>query len=161
MRRLTISVRACSETMGLLVAMAWADGKLQEAEKEGLRDAGKTLNLPKELRDRLETFMEKAVSLKELNLEPLSGREKEFAYVASIWMARVADGIDAKERALLRDIGEALKISDQRQTELMKLATQLRVPPKGEGWTQSIEQLFRAIPATVESAKGDVEVDFE
>jgi hypothetical protein len=141
--------------------LGWADGKLQEAEKKGIRDAEKALNLPKELRDRIDSFMEKPVPLVDLKLDPLSSREREFAYVACVWMARVADGIDAKERSLLRDIGEALRITDGRQTELLKLAAQLRVPPKDEGWTKSIEQLFRAIPATVEKTNGECEVDFE
>lgn len=162
-RRLTISVSACTETMALLVAMAWADGKLDDEEQEGIRDAAKTLNLPKELRDRLEGYMEEAPPLTDLKLGTMGVREREFAFVASAWMADVAEGIVEDEQALLDDIAAELDISEERQEELTKLALDLEPPAEGETWSQGIEQLFRAIRAKVEPVDDGepVEVEFE
>jgi hypothetical protein len=159
-RRLTISVRACTETMGLLLSMAWADGKLQPEEKEGIRDAAATLNLPKEFRERLEKMLAIAPPIDELRLEALPPREREFAFMASAWMANVAAGIDEREEALLKAIGERLGLSDQRQGELAGLALDLPPPLEGESWSEGLATLLRAIPAKVEPTDEPVEVDF-
>jgi hypothetical protein len=59
MRQLTLRMDACVETLALLIAMAWADGKLEAREKEGVRGAASVLNLTKELRERLDTLLDK------------------------------------------------------------------------------------------------------
>lgn len=159
MKRLTIGIQACTETMGLLVAMAWADGNLDDEEREGIRAAATTFNLKKDLRDRLETFMDKARPISELELGELVGRDAEFAYVASAWMARIYEGIHEKEESLLDEIGKALKIGDERAEELKKLATDLSAPKDGETWSKGIAKLFKAIPAVVELSDEDIEAD--
>jgi uncharacterized membrane protein YebE (DUF533 family) len=160
-KRLTISVRACTETLALLVAMAWADGTLDKKEKDGIRDAADTLNLPKELRERLEGYMEEAPPLDDLKLGTMGLREREFAYVASAWMAWISEGIVEDEQALLNDIADELEIDEARQAELAEIATSLRRPLPGESWSKGIERLFRAIVTKVEAADEDSEVAFE
>jgi uncharacterized membrane protein YebE (DUF533 family) len=147
--------------MGLLLAMAWADGKLQDEEKQGIRDAAATLNLPKEFRERLEKLMRIAPPIGEMKLEALAAREKEFAFVASAWMANVAAGIDEREEALLKAIGEKLGLSDARQGELAGVALDLPAPAEGEGWSDHLAQLFKAIPPKVEPSAEEAEVEFE
>lgn len=163
MRRLTISVRACTETLALLVAMAWADGKLDDEERDGIRDAAQTLNLPKDLRDRLERYMKESPPLDELQLRTMGRKEREFAFVASAWMANVAEGIVDEEQALLNDIAAEVEIDEERQEQLTRLALELDPPPEGESWSTGIQQLFRAIATKVEpSEDGEpVEVAFE
>jgi uncharacterized membrane protein YebE (DUF533 family) len=148
-RRLTISVRACTETLALLVAMAWADGNLDDDEREGIRDAAKTLNLPKELRDRLERYMEEAPPLDELELGAMSKREQEFAFVASAWLANLSEGIVDEEQELLDEIAAEVELDEARQDELTSLATELDPPAAGESWAKAIQQLFSAIAAKV------------
>ena len=36
MKRLTIGADACTETLALLITMAWADGRLDDTEKQGV-----------------------------------------------------------------------------------------------------------------------------
>ncbi len=158
MRRLTIGVKACTEIMGLLVAMAWADGTLDDDEKLGIRAAADTLNLGQDLRDRLESFMTKAPALGDLDVDALQARDREFAYVASAWMARVAEGVDSAERDLLDKIGMVLEINSGRRDELAELAFTLSSPDDGETWSTGIVQLFRAIVNKVENE--DIDVDF-
>jgi uncharacterized membrane protein YebE (DUF533 family) len=158
-RRLTIGVGACTEAMGLLVAMAWADGVLDDDEKSGIRAAADTLNLNQELRDRLESFMEKPPPLGDVDIDVMNTRDRDFAYVASAWMARVDDGVDEKEKEMLDKIGMILDIGSDRREELSTLAFELDAPGDGEGWSSSIVTLFKSIVSKVEHE--EIEVSFE
>lgn len=158
MKRLTISVHACTDTLALLVAMAWADGTLDDQEKDGIRDAAQTLNLPKEVRSQLEGFMEEAPPLDELKLGSMGVREREFALVASAWMAWISEGIVDDEQALLNDIAAELDIPQDRQDELQEIATGLSRPPSGESWATGIRELFKAIATKVDPGSEDIEI---
>ena len=81
--RLTISSDACIETLAVLITMAWADGRLDDHEKEGVRAAASVLNLTKELRDRLDQLLQKPISVDELLVDGLSPRDKAFAYATT------------------------------------------------------------------------------
>jgi uncharacterized membrane protein YebE (DUF533 family) len=166
MRRLTISVRACTETLALLVAMAWVDGTLDDDERDGIRDATKMLNLPKDLRDRLEGYMKEPPPLDEVALATMGRKEREFAFVASAWLANLSEGIVDAEQELLDDIAAEIELDQERQDELTKLALELDPPAEGESWAKAIQQLFRAIATKVEPTKDGedgepVEVSFE
>lgn len=158
MRRLTIGVNACTETMGLLVAMAWADGELRDEEKAGIRAAADTLNLNQELRDRLESFMAKAPSLSDVDVDALNSRDRQFAFVASAWLARTDDGVEQAERDLLDKIGMVLDIDKDRREELSQLAFDLDAPQGDASWSSGIVTLFKAIVSKVENE--DVDVSF-
>jgi uncharacterized membrane protein YebE (DUF533 family) len=161
-KRLTISGHACTETLALLIAMAWADGRLDDSEREGVRGAAQILNLPKAFRDRLDKFLERPSVLDQLLFEPLSGREKAFAFVAAAWMARIDGTVHPKEQGLLDDIGAALGFAKERQTELADVAAKLEPLPGGaRAWSQEITTLFKAIPAELEEPGTNFEVAFE
>lgn len=159
MRRLTIGVAACTEVMGLLVTMAWADGELQDEEKTGIRSAADTLNLNQELRDRLEGFMEEAPLPSDLSLDTLGKRDAEFAYVAAAWLARVDDSVEEEEWDLLAEIGEVFEMDVNRREELTQLALELDAPADGDNWSSGIVELFKTIVNTVEHE--EVELAFE
>jgi uncharacterized membrane protein YebE (DUF533 family) len=161
MKRLTISGDACTETLAILIAVAWADGRLDEQEKAGVRGAAQVLNLTKVLRDRVEQLLEKPAKLSELLLEPLSPRERAFAYVAAAWMAHVDGKLDAKEQALLDELAKALGLGKERQGELVTVAKSLEPLPEGaRKWSEEITRLFKAIPPQLEEPGGDFEVSF-
>lgn len=155
MRRLTISGHACAETLALLVAMAWADKKLDENEQRGVREAANVLNLPRELRDRVDALLDAPRPVEELLFEPLSPRERAFAFVAAAWMAGLDEDVHAEERALLEKAQFALGLSDERADELRRIADEL--PPelrKSENWAQHLPHLLRAIPKHMEHDDG-------
>jgi uncharacterized membrane protein YebE (DUF533 family) len=106
MKRLTLSGDACTETLALLIIMAWADGRVDDKEKEGVRAAASIFNLTKELRERLDQLLEKPMKLDELLFDGLSSRDKAFAYVAAAWLTGVDDDIDEKEKQLLDQLGD-------------------------------------------------------
>src|SRR5262245_17376170 len=97
MQRLTISVHACTETLGLLVAMAWADGRLDDNEKAGVRGAAQVFNLSKDSRDHLDTLLAEAPAGVDASVDKLSARDRAFAFVAAAWMAHVDGVLDPAE----------------------------------------------------------------
>ncbi|MBK8214041.1 MAG: TerB family tellurite resistance protein [Myxococcales bacterium] len=161
MKRLTISADACTETLVLLIIMAWADGKLEDREKEGVRAAASVFNLSKELRGRLDSLMENPLPVDELLVEALSDRERAFAYVAAAWVSGVDNDVDPKEKELLDRVADLFGFDDVRKDELTTIARDLEPGRASEvNWAAEIERLFRAIPPRLEhKAEGeDVEV---
>ncbi len=161
MKRLTISADACTEALAILIAMAWADGKLDDREKQGVRAAASVFNLTKELRDRLDKLLEKPMPVEELLIDSLAPRDKAFLYVAAAWMAGIDDDVDPKEQALLDQAGQLLGYSADRRNELARIARDL--PPKKEReWADEVVALFRAIPQRLEGDGSETfEVAFE
>ena len=157
MKRLTLSSDACLETLALMIHMAWADGRLEDSEKTGVRAAADVFNLTKELRARLDEILEKSISLEELLLDGLSARDKAFAFVAATWMTGVDDDIDPKEQDTLDKLAELLGFTSDRKKELTAIARDLE-SVRGEDWSQDVIKLFRAIPQRLE---GDGSESFE
>jgi uncharacterized membrane protein YebE (DUF533 family) len=160
MRRLTISAHACTETLRLLIAMAWADGRLDDKEKAGVRGAAQVLNLSQEFRAKLDESLKKSLPFDQILLEGLSPRDQAFAYVAAVWMSGVDDDLDDKEKALLDRLAKDLGFGTEHRAELDAIAKDL--PRAGGKWGDEIVSLFKAIPPRLEKAQpGDIEVTFE
>jgi uncharacterized membrane protein YebE (DUF533 family) len=161
MKRLTIGADACTETLALLITMAWADGRLDDNEKEGVLAAAQVFNLTKELRDRIDQILQAPMPVEELLVENLSSRDKAFAFVAATWMSGVDSEVDEKEKALLDKAADLLGLSAARRKELVQIARDLEPLERGAGsWTKEIVTLFRSIPQRLEG-DGDYEVAFE
>ncbi len=167
MKRLTIGADACTETLALLITMAWADGRLDDNEKAGVLAAAEVFNLTKELRDRVDQILQKPMPVEELLVEGLSSRDKAFAFVAAAWMSGVDSDVDEKEQQLLDKAADLLGLDAARKTELLQIARDLEPLRKGakgakgeSSWTNEIVALFKAIPARLEGG-GDFEVAFE
>lgn len=159
MKRLTISGDACTETLALLIMMAWADGRLDDKEKEGVRAAAGVLNLTKELRARLDQLLDKPMTVDELLVEALTPKDKAFAFVAARWMAGIDEDVDPKEEELLEKVASVFGFDGDRKAELVRIAKDL--PPRGErSWQDDIVTLFRAIPARLEGDGEGIEVAF-
>src|SRR3954452_17223475 len=161
MKRLTIGADACTETLALLITMAWADGRLDDNERAGVLAAAEVFNLTKELRERVDQILEKPMPVEELLVENLSARDKAFAFVAAVWMSGVDSEVDAKEQALLEQAATLLGLDAARKTELVQIARALEPLQRGSGsWSKEIVTLFRAIPQRLEG-EGSFEVTFE
>ncbi len=162
MKRLTIGAAACTEILALLISMAWADGRLDEKEKSGVRAAAQVFNLTKELRDRIDQMMEKPIPVEELLPEQLSARDKAFAFVAAAWLSGVDSKVDDKEVAMLDRAAHVLGLGAERKAELVRLARDLEPLRAGKetSWANELVALFRAIPQRLEG-DGEYEVVFE
>ncbi len=161
MKRLTVSAQTCVEILGLLVAMAWADGRLDDSEKDGIRGAARVLNLPKSLRDELEKVIDKPTPFDELLLEKLGPKDRAFAFVAAAWMAGADSDVADKERGLLDKLADRLEFSHEKRDELIGFARDMN--PKGERhFAEELATLFRSIPPRVyEDSADSLEVVFE
>ncbi len=162
-KRLTISADACTETLAAIITMAWADGHLDEVEKEGIRAAASVLNLSKELRDRLEQLMTAPIPVDELLFDSISPRDRAFAFVAAAWMSHVDRNVDDKEAALLDQLAVLLEFSDDRKRELSQIAADLAPGehPKS-AWAAEIVTIFKSIPHRLEGGGDEqFEVAFE
>jgi uncharacterized membrane protein YebE (DUF533 family) len=161
-KRLTISADACTETLVLLIIMAWADGKLEPREKEGVQAAAEVFNLSKELRDRLESLLENPLTVDELLVETLSERDRAFAFVAATWVSGVDDDVDPKEKELLERVADLFGFSAARKQELTDLARDLELRRGDEvKWADEIERLFRAIPPRLGGGEDDLDVTID
>jgi uncharacterized membrane protein YebE (DUF533 family) len=161
MRRLTISAHACTETLRLLIAMAWADGRLDDNEKAGVRGAAEVLNLSKDFRDKLDASLATALPLDQILFENLQARDKSFAYVAAVWMMHADENVDDKEKAMVEKVASTFGFDDATKKELDAIASDLAKTGKDRKWQDEIVALFKAIPPRLEKATGDVEVTFE
>lgn len=163
MKRLTIGAAACTETLALLITMAWADGELEEREKQGIRAASTVFNLTKELRERLDSLLEAPISSSELLLDTLSPRDRAFAFVAAAWMSGLDENVDPKEKALLEEVAQLLGLTETRKAELLQIARDLEPLRKDESsWAEELVALFKAIPARLEGdGTESVDVAFE
>jgi uncharacterized membrane protein YebE (DUF533 family) len=139
------------ETLALLISMAWADGKLEDSEREGVLAAASVFNLTKELRERLDELLKKPISVDELLVDELAPRDRAFAYVAAAWLSGVDDDVDEKEKRVLDQAAGVLGLTEDRRRELDAIARDLEPLRVGKAsWANEIVSLFRAIPARLE-----------
>jgi uncharacterized membrane protein YebE (DUF533 family) len=153
MKRLTLSADACVETLTLLIAMAHADGKLDDTERAGVRAAASIFNLERELRDRIEALLLSPAPLTELIVEHLSHKERAFAFVAAAWMTGLDASVHAEETAMLAHVANAFGFDAKEQAELAALAHQVApCRTSKSSWSTELVELFKAIPTWVEAA---------
>ena len=138
--------------------MAWADGRLDDDEKDGVRAAASVFNLTAELRERLDALLQKPLDVEELLVDTLSPRDKAFMYVAAAWLSGVDSDVDAKEEQLLAKTAALLGINDARRKELGQIARDLEPLRKDKkSWANEVVALFKAIPARLEGGDGNYE----
>ena len=162
MKRLTISSRACTEILALLIKVAWADGRLDDAEKASVRAASQVFNLSKELRERLDAALASPLELDQILVESLQPRDRAFAYVAAVWLTGVDDDVDPKEQELLEQVANRLVIVGGRKAELEAIARDFLSEHKGkDNWADHLVTLFKSIPVRLEGGDEEFEIAFE
>lgn len=144
-----LSPEACTEALVLLVAMAWADGKLESVERDGVRAAASTFDLPEAVRARVDRVVERPIPVDELLVETLSPAERAFAFVLGAWLARVDGEVDPREAALLEKAAHLLELDGARVAELSALAAELPARAEGDGWAGQLKGVFVAAAARV------------
>jgi uncharacterized membrane protein YebE (DUF533 family) len=151
-KRLTVSGHTCVETLALLVAMAWADGHLEDSERASVRGAADVLNLSKAMRDRLDLVLDKPMPVNQLLIEAMSSADRAFAYVAAAWMSGVDDDVDEREEAMLDEVATLFEIDVARKVELEGIARGINVKASGErNASEELVALFRAIPPRLQT----------
>jgi uncharacterized membrane protein YebE (DUF533 family) len=157
MKRLTLRQEACIETLAVLILVAHGDGKLEEAEKGGLRAAASVFNLTKEMRERVEVMLKEPLPLDQVMVEHLKPKEKYFMFVAAAWMAGLDSDVADGEVSLLNALAQRLELDKTQTATLRGIAAELDpVLRKTHNWTDELVMLFRAIPPSVDGEKAEV-----
>jgi len=110
-----LSTSARRAILEALLAMAWADTRLEREEILAVQAAGRVLDLPDDVLDALDAGPPPVARIAH---DELTDRDRELVYLCAAWLSSV-DGreVDAEE-GLLDELGAALGIVGPRATEL-------------------------------------------
>ena len=113
MKRLTIRVEACTEILAILVAMAWADGKLEEGERELFHSF---------LRDQsIDDLLERA-PLAKADLEEVSESVRQVMWLLAAAMAVSDEDFAPAEEAKLAFFAEGFGMKAEDVARGLELA---------------------------------------
>lgn len=136
--------RAIFEAM---VAMAWADARIEREEILAVQAAGRVLDLPG---DVLEALDAGPPSLSNLSVDALDEDGRRLVYLCAAWLASVDAREDADEESLLDELSRVLALDPVDATSLRDEARLLRVTaPSSMRWHEELDAL-------IERAKGRV-----
>ncbi|MCB9596551.1 MAG: TerB family tellurite resistance protein [Sandaracinaceae bacterium] len=128
-----------------LVAMAWADARLEREEILAIQAAGRVLSLPD---DALDALDEGAPPVSQIANASLDARERELVYLCAAWLASVDGRDDPGEDGLLSELRAALGIDPARATSLRDDARLLHATvPSSMPWWQELERLIASAAA--------------
>lgn len=126
-----------------LVAMAWADARLEREEILAVQAAGRVLHLPEDALDALDAG---PPAIADIVKAELSSDERRIVYTCAAWLARVDDREDSSESKLLTDLREGLALEEGLAATLRDDAHMLHVTtPSSTPWWQEIELLIERV----------------
>ncbi len=128
-----------------LVAMAWADSRLEREEVLAVQAAGRVLELPDDVLDALDAGPPEVAHIAH---EDLGEGDRELVYLCAAWMSFVDGHEDSGESSLLAELGRALGVDAARAKALTDDARLLHITvPPSVSWWEELEKL-------IESARG-------
>lgn len=120
------------DTVLALVAIAWADGKVDPAEADGIRGAAKQLQLGPDDLKVVEAALGRPFGMDEVETVRMPRLTRLFTYAAGVWIASVDGGITADEEKLLSTLGDRLGLSQVARDRARGVTLSLRdAPPSG------------------------------
>jgi hypothetical protein len=118
-RLLDLSVKDKVGLIELLVALAWADGKLVPEERRMIERQVQLAELPRATKERLLGLLDHPPDADELVLEPLEPSARRFVLEQAILLSLVDDELDPREQWLLRSLSERLGASEHELEQAM------------------------------------------
>ena len=123
-----------------LVAMAWADARLEREEIQAIQAAGRLLELPDDVLDALDAG---PPSVAQIPSDALSAADRDLVYLCAAWLSSVDGREDEGEEGLLTELRAALRIDPVRATALRDDARMLHATvPSSMPWYQELERLI-------------------
>lgn len=118
-----------------MVAVAWADSRIEREEVAAIQAAGRVLELPDDAVDALDAG---PPQIRHIAHDDLSSGERELVYLCAAWMALVDGYEDTGETGLLDELGGALGVDASRALALGDDARVLHatVPPSVTWWEE-------------------------
>ncbi len=129
--------RAIFEAM---VAMAWADARIEREEVLAVQAAGRVLDLPEDVIDTLDAG---PPPIQKLSVSSLSPPEKRLVYLCAAWLACVDAREDEDEDKVLEELREVLGLNELQATTLRDDARLLRAKtPASVHWHEELSTLI-------------------
>lgn len=129
--------RAIFESM---VAMAWADTRIEREEVLAVQAAGRVLAISDDVLDTLDAG---PPDLGALHTEGLDEHERRLVYVCAAWIACVDAREESSEDAVLEELRQVLELDSSDATELRDEARVLRArAPASLRWHEELASLI-------------------
>lgn len=136
----TSARRAILEAM---VAMAWADTRLEREEILAIQAAGRVLELPDDVLEALDAGPPEVAQIVH---DDLSATERRLVYLCAAWVSTVDAREDEGERGLLLELASALGLTPAAATDLRDDARLLHATaPPSMPWWQELEALIERV----------------
>ncbi len=127
-----MSIDIGRESVLALVAVAWADGKVDPAEATGIRGAAKQLELKPDDIKVVEAAIGRPFGMDEVETVRMSRLTRLFTFAAAIWVATLDGGITAEEDTMLENLGDRLGLSRVARERAREVTLGLRKSPPSE-----------------------------
>jgi uncharacterized membrane protein YebE (DUF533 family) len=99
------------DTLLAIVALAWADGRIDPSERAAVENACRTLRLGPEDRGLVDQALASGMTLNEVETVRMGRLTRLFTYAASCWIAEVDGALSETEKQTLGLLGDRLGLS--------------------------------------------------
>ncbi len=102
----------------VLLAVGWADGNLDDAERDAVLTAAEVEGLDEDDLDELRAAASERVELDSIDVSRLRAYARQYAFAIARWIALLDGELSEREAAALRILGFVLRMPQQRQVEI-------------------------------------------
>jgi uncharacterized membrane protein YebE (DUF533 family) len=114
-----------------LATIAWADGHLDQSEREGILRSARSSGWTDDSVASLDEALKSPVALDSLDVRKLSALDRVFVYATGEWLARIDGHLDPKEEVALKALGTFLMLSPAVQERARTAALEVAALPSG------------------------------
>jgi len=114
------------DTVLALVAVAWADGKVDPAEAQGIRSAAKQLGLEPDDMKVVEAALGREFGMDEVETVRMNRLTRLFTFATAVWVATLDGAITGDEEKMLATLGDRLGLSELARHGAKQAALSLR-----------------------------------
>lgn len=138
-----VSMQARSVLLEVMMHVAWADRQLMPEERQAAQAASISLGLVLPSERDLAAPDRKPVPLDELDVGPLSARDRELVLLCASWMAMADNQEQSEETAVLDSVRARLGLSTEDMVRLMERARELRARQTSDrtSWWRAFDKL--------------------
>jgi uncharacterized membrane protein YebE (DUF533 family) len=115
-----------------LAAVAWADGKLDPDEADGIVRAAVDEGLSLEEIGEIEAATKEKVDLGVIDKSGLSKEDRLFVYAVACWIARMDGQVTQAESEALAQLGERLGVPERPRNSAEAIARKVAEMPEGD-----------------------------
>jgi len=112
-----------------LAAVAWADGKVEPDEADAIVRAAIDSGLELDEIAEVEAAAASPIQLSSVDVPNMSKEDRLFVYGVACWIAEIDGELDAKEAAVVSELGETLGIPEKLRARAEALVTEIAELP--------------------------------